>query len=82
MARFRLTQSLDLSNRRIAAGRTICDSQGAALPGDEIWTGLNAGSMIPGMVPLDGSATTMKAASIYSSEPTPTQITGVNSIQP
>jgi hypothetical protein len=80
MARFKLTQAVAVSQYRFSADQIVADSQANAQPGDQIWNGLTAAKMIPGMQPLDGSATTMKAASIYANEPTVTSITGVDSI--
>jgi hypothetical protein len=81
MARFRLTQAFHFQSFRLAAGRTICDSAAAALPGDFVYGGLNANSLPAGCVPLDGLATTMKAASPrFANEATPTACTGVQSI--
>jgi hypothetical protein len=81
MARFRLSQAFHFSQFRLAAGKTIADSAGAALPGDFVWTGLNSTSLPAGCVPLDGLANTMKSASPrFANEATPTACTGVQSI--
>jgi hypothetical protein len=80
MARFQLTSAIVVGAVRIRAGKTIADSQANAQPGDAVWTGLNAGTMIAGMVPLDASATTMKNASPYASLAAATAISGVDSI--
>src|SRR5215471_3890002 len=80
MARFQLTQALVVGQVRLKAGRTIADSAGAAQPGDFIWTGLNSNTVHGGMTPLDASASTMKAASKYASEPPASSISGAASI--
>lgn len=83
MARFRTMVSLYVDGPavgRIRAGRTICDSQATAMPGDVIWSGLNSGSLPAGFVPLDAAATTMRNASQWASTPIPATILGVDSI--
>jgi hypothetical protein len=79
MARFRLTQAVVLpSQLRFHAGQIVTDQPPPA--GDLYWAGLTSATMAPGMMPLDGSATTMKNASRYANEPAATAIYGVDSI--
>jgi hypothetical protein len=80
MARFRTTQAFHAGSMRVAAGRTVADTQGNSLPGDVVWSGLTAQSLPPGFVPLDGGATTMKSASQFANEAIRTWITGADSI--
>jgi hypothetical protein len=83
MARFRTTQSFycdAVGVGRVRAGRTVADSQSAAQPGDVVWNGLSAQSLPAGMVPLDGPASVMKAASMWAGEPAATVILGVHSV--
>jgi hypothetical protein len=83
MARFRSTQSFyadAVGVGRVRAGRTICDSQAAALPGDVVWTGLNPQSLPQGCIPLDGSAQTMLAASRWAGVPVSATILGCDSV--
>jgi hypothetical protein len=83
MARFRTTQSFycdAVGVGRVRAGRTVSDSQSAALPGDVVWSGLNSQSLPAGFIPLDGAASAMKAASMWAGEPAATVILGVHSV--
>ncbi len=78
MARFQLTTAHSFGQTRLKAGRTIADP-GNGIAGDFIVANLSSSNVTPGMVPRDGSATTMKNASKYagvSSGP----ISGVDSI--
>jgi hypothetical protein len=79
MARFRTTQAFHAGSMRVAAGRTVADTVGNAQAGDVV-VSLTAQSLPPGMVPLDGSATTMKNASPFASKQVRTWITGADSI--
>jgi hypothetical protein len=69
-----------IADKRYRAGVILADSVGASQPGDIVWTGLNANSMFPGMVPLDAGANTMKSASRFAGVPDPTAISGRDSI--
>jgi hypothetical protein len=80
MARFKLTQAVAVSPWRFRAGETVADSQANAQLGDRVWNGLTSATMAPGMAPLDASATSMKAASVYANEPAATAISGADSI--
>jgi hypothetical protein len=53
------------------AGTNIADSVANALAGDYVVSGLNSSTVTPSMVPLDGAATTMKAASLAANTPAP-----------
>jgi hypothetical protein len=79
MARFRTVQAFHFGSTRIPAGRTIADTQGNALPGDIVWP-VTSQNLPAGFVPLDGLATTMKAASPLAAENVRCTITGVDSI--
>jgi hypothetical protein len=82
MARFKLTQAVVLPSQfRFHAGQVVTDQPPPpTVAGDLYWAGLTAATMAPGMMPLDGSATTMKNASRYANEPAATAIYGVDSI--
>jgi hypothetical protein len=83
MARFRSTQSFYVDGAgvgRVRGGRTVADSQANAQPGDVVWTGLNSQNLPAGMIPLDGLASAMKAASMWANEPAATVILGVHSV--
>lgn len=83
MARFKVQQAFycdAVGVGRVRAGRTVADSQANAQPGDIVWTGLNSQSLPAGMVPLDASATSMKASSQWAGIPDATVILGVHSI--
>ena len=80
MARFRLTQALIVGQFRWSAGNTVADSQANAQAGDIVWTGLNSATMVEGMTPLDGLATSMRAASQWANVPLRNVIFGVDSI--
>jgi hypothetical protein len=79
MARFGSTVAFVVDGKRHRAGMTYCDSKANQLAGDIIWTGLSSSTMSPGLIPLDGSAVSMKAASVYSGVQT-NLIDGANSI--
>jgi hypothetical protein len=81
VARFQLTHAtLGPGARRLRAGQTIADTQGNALPGDFVWTGLSSANMPLGCTPLDGAGTTMRNASRWASVPVANACTGVDSI--
>jgi hypothetical protein len=63
MARFGSTQAFVVAGRKYKAGQTYADTTGNALAGDVVWLGMSSATMSPGLVPLDGAATTMKNAS-------------------
>jgi hypothetical protein len=65
MARFGSTVAFVVEGKRHKAGTTYCDTKANQLAGDIIWTGMSSSSMAPGLIPLDGSATSMKAASVF-----------------
>jgi hypothetical protein len=66
MARFGSTVAIVVGHQRYKAGTTFADSKANAIGNDVIWVGLSSASMSPGLIPLDGTATSMKAASVYS----------------
>ena len=83
MARFRVLSAVYVDGPavgKVAAGRTVADSQSAALAGDVIWTGLNSNSLPAGFQPLDASATAMRTASRWANTPISATILGVDSI--
>jgi len=79
MARMRLASAHVINNKRWKIGTTFADSQGNAIAGDVVWTGMNSASWSPGMVDLDAGATTIKNGSRFSLSPAPSS-DGVNSI--
>ena len=78
MARFGSTVAFVVGGHRYKAGTTFCDTKANQLAGDVIWAGMSTTSMSPGLVPLDGTATTMKAGSVFAGKTT--NIDGANSI--
>jgi hypothetical protein len=83
MARFRTTASFyadAIGVGRVRAGRTVADSQANAVPGDVVWSGLNAQSLPAGFTPLDASATSMRAASQWAGTPVGNVCLGVDSV--
>jgi hypothetical protein len=80
MARFRLMAAMQVGHFHYRIGTTLADSNANALPGDKVWTGMSAANLIPDMVPLDASATTMLAASRWAGIPVRTWTTGVESV--
>jgi hypothetical protein len=80
MARFRLMAAMQIGHFHYRIGTTLADSVGNALAGDKVWTGMSAATLVPDMVPLDGAASTMLAASKYAGIPPRTWTTGVESI--
>jgi hypothetical protein len=79
MARFGSTQAFVVNHIKYKAGTTFADSAGNAIAGDVIWPSVaNSGSMSPGLVALDGAATTVYNASRFVGQTT--RIDGVNSI--
>jgi len=79
MARFGSTVAFVVGGKRHKAGQTYADTKANALAGDVIWAGMSSSTMSPGLIPLDGSATSMKAASVYNGVQT-NLIDGANSI--
>jgi hypothetical protein len=79
MARFGSTVSFVVEGKRHKAGTTYCDTKANQLAGDIIWAGMSSATMSPGLIPLDGTATSMKAASVYSGKQI-NLIDGANSI--
>jgi hypothetical protein len=80
MARFRSVRAFHRGQYKWRAGLTFADSQANAQPGDIVLTWLLSSSLPQGLVPLDGSGTTMKNSSAYANEIIPASITGVDSI--
>jgi hypothetical protein len=80
MARFGSTVAFVVNHKRYQAGTTYADTPANAIGNDVVWVGLSTSSMAPGLVPLDGTATTMKGASRFANTPIPT-IDGANSIR-
>ena len=80
MSRFRLTQAIAISQKRFHAGEIVTDVLPVGVPGDRYWQGLSATAMAPGMVPLDGGASTMKSASAFAGEVIRCTITGADSV--
>jgi len=80
MARFRLTQSIFVGQTKYHGGEVVTDLSPPSVAGDRVWLGLTFATMAPGMVPLDASATTMKATSAFANENVPNVILGVHSI--
>jgi hypothetical protein len=79
MARFGSTVAFVVGGKRYKAGTTYADTLASALPGDIVWAGMSSSTMSPGLVPLDGGATGMKAGSIHAGRTT--CIDGANSIE-
>jgi hypothetical protein len=79
MARFGSTVAFVVDGRKYKAGTTYADTAGNALAGDVVWVGMSSSTMSPGLIPLDGGATTMKNASPHAGIQFP-RPDGVNSI--
>jgi hypothetical protein len=80
MARFRLMKAIATGALRFHAGEVVTDTIPLTVATDRHWPGLTASVMASGMVPLDGSASSMKAASVWAGEVLPATILGVDSI--
>jgi len=83
MARFRVMSAFyadAVGVGRVQAGRIVADSQGAAQPGDIVWSGLNAQSLPAGFVPLDSDAQAMRTGSRWAGTPIAATILGVDSV--
>jgi hypothetical protein len=69
MARFQSTVAFTVpiggAHVKYKAGTIFADTGANALAGDVVWVGMSSGSMSPGLIPLDGTATTMKGASPF-----------------
>lgn len=79
MARFQSTVAMIIDHVKFNAGQTFADSVANKVGKDYVWAGMSSTSMHPGLVPLDGTATTMKNASRFATAQVPS-IDGVNSI--
>lgn len=80
MARFGSTAAFVVAHKKYKAGQTYADTIGNALAGDVVWSDLGTSAgMSPGLVPLDGAATTIMNGSRFGATPT-YRIDGVNSI--
>lgn len=79
MARFGSTVAFVVGGKRHKAGQTYADTAANAIVGDVLWPGMSSATMSPGLIPLDGAATGMKAGSIYSGKQI-SLIDGANSI--
>lgn len=80
MARFGSTVAFVIGGRKHKAGTTYADTAGNAIAGDVVWVGMSSGTMSPGLIPLDASATTMKAGSPFAGMQV-ARPDGVNSIE-
>jgi hypothetical protein len=80
MARFGSTVAFFVGGRKYKAGQTYADTAGNALAGDVVWVGMSSQTMSPGLIPLDGPATTMKSASVHVGKQV-NLIDGANSIE-
>ncbi len=65
MARFNSTVAFVVEGKRHKAGTIYADTKANQLAGDILWAGMSSSTMSPGLIPLDGAATSMKASSIY-----------------
>lgn len=79
MARFGSTVAMVVDGKRHKAGTTFCDTKANQVGNDIIWLSMSSATMSPGLIPLDGAATSMKAASVYSGRQI-NLIDGANSI--
>jgi hypothetical protein len=79
MARFGSTVAFVVAGKRHKAGQTYCDTKANQVGTDIIWAGMSPSTMSPGLVPLDATAVTMKASSVFAGSPIPL-IDGANSI--
>jgi hypothetical protein len=83
MARFGSTVAfvLNVNGQHIKykAGQTYADTKGNAIGSDVVWPDVaNSASISPGLVPLDGTATTIYNASRFTGKST--RIDGANSV--
>ena len=79
MARFRLMKAIATGALRFHAGEVVTDTIPLTVAGDRHWPTLTAATMASGMVPLDASASSMKAASQWANEVLPATVLGVDS---
>jgi hypothetical protein len=79
MARFGSTVAFVVGGKRYKAGQTYADTAANAIAGDILWAGMSSSTMSPGLIPLDGAATSMKAGSIHAGKQV-NLIDGANSI--
>lgn len=81
MARFQSTVAIHIPNQGTwKAGTTFADTVANKVGNDVVWAGCGlSGSMSPGLIPLDGAATTIKNGSVFSGISIP-RPDGVNSI--
>lgn len=79
MARFGSTVAFVVEGKRYKAGQTYSDNKANQLAGDVVWAGMSSSTMSPGLVPLDGAATSMKAGSLHAGKQV-NLIDGANSI--
>jgi len=79
MARFGSTVAFVVNHVRYKAGQTYADTKGNAIGNDVVWASIaSSASMSPGLVPLDGSATTIHNGSRFAGQSY--RIDGVNSV--
>jgi hypothetical protein len=79
MARFGSTVAFVVNHIKYKAGTTFADSRANAVGNDVVWPDVaNSSSMSPGLVALDGAATTVYNASRFVGQTT--RIDGANSI--
>jgi hypothetical protein len=80
MARFQSVGCFVIGSVKYRAGTIFASDAGSAIGTDVVWPGgLDSSKMSPALVPLDGTATTMKGASRFANTPVAT-IDGANSI--
>lgn len=66
MARFTSTCAFWVGNKKYKAGTNYADTVGNAIAGDVVWAAVgSSASMSPGLIPLDGAATTIKNGSAF-----------------
>jgi len=81
MARWRGLAAFVIGHRKYPAGQSYADTVGNAVAGDVVYAPFGTSTGIsPMLVPLDGAATTLRNASVYSAIPLPCTISGANSI--
>jgi len=73
-------KAIGTGSLRFSAGDVVTDAIPLTVPTDRHWPGLTAAKMHSGMVPLDASASSMKAASVWANEALPATVLGVDSI--
>jgi hypothetical protein len=65
MARFGSTVAFVVAHKKYPAGTTYADTKANAVGSDVVWAGMSSSTMSPGLIPLDGTASTMKNASPF-----------------